>query len=218
MHVLYCWSRLCLYLASCCHLWQVCQPLCLVRRAVLSTIPCTPVPRVACRHWHDAKMGRTAEVRSQPDPGLQSEAQPVPWSHRRVPCAGGSVLALAFRDTAITSQAEADDTTAEQLERDLTLIALVGIQDPLRSEVIPAIEQCHRAGITVRMLTGGPPKAPLCRAGVHAWALTCRPTWRTKDVTHCVLNCFVPGALCAWPAWCASQTRKGSLNAALRLT
>ena len=44
---------------------------------------------------------------------------------------------------------------SEKLERDLTLIALLGIQDPLRSEVVPAIQQCHRAGITVRMLTGG---------------------------------------------------------------
>ena len=41
------------------------------------------------------------------------------------------------------------------MERDLTLIAVVGIQDPLRPQVPASIAQCHRAGITVRMLTGG---------------------------------------------------------------
>jgi hypothetical protein len=43
---------------------------------------------------------------------------------------------------------------AETLERDLTLVAVVGLSDPLREEVCDAIAQCQRAGITVRMLTG----------------------------------------------------------------
>jgi hypothetical protein len=43
---------------------------------------------------------------------------------------------------------------AETLERDLTLVAMVGLSDPLREEVRDAIAQCQRAGITVRMLTG----------------------------------------------------------------
>ena len=43
---------------------------------------------------------------------------------------------------------------AEALERDLTLVAVVGLSDPLRPEVRGAIAQCQRAGITVRMLTG----------------------------------------------------------------
>ena len=38
--------------------------------------------------------------------------------------------------------------------RDLTLLAMVGIVDPPRAEAKAAIEQCHRAGIDVRMITG----------------------------------------------------------------
>jgi Ca2+-transporting ATPase len=38
--------------------------------------------------------------------------------------------------------------------RDLTLLAMVGIVDPPRAEAKAAIEQCHRAGIQVRMITG----------------------------------------------------------------
>ena len=36
----------------------------------------------------------------------------------------------------------------------LTLIGIVGIEDPVRPEVPKAIAQCQRAGITVRMVTG----------------------------------------------------------------
>ena len=42
----------------------------------------------------------------------------------------------------------------DQLERDLTLISLVGMQDPLRPEASGAIATCQRAGIEVKMLTG----------------------------------------------------------------
>ena len=41
-----------------------------------------------------------------------------------------------------------------QVENDLILVALVGIEDPLRSEVPGAIQDCKRAGIVVRMVTG----------------------------------------------------------------
>ena len=47
-----------------------------------------------------------------------------------------------------------EDLEAETLERDLTLVAVVGLSDPLRPQVSSAIAQCQRAGITVRMLTG----------------------------------------------------------------
>lgn len=43
---------------------------------------------------------------------------------------------------------------ADYIEKDLTLICLVGIMDPLRPGVTNAVERCKRAGITVRMVTG----------------------------------------------------------------
>uniref|UniRef100_A0A915HKI7 P-type Cu(+) transporter n=1 Tax=Romanomermis culicivorax TaxID=13658 RepID=A0A915HKI7_ROMCU len=36
----------------------------------------------------------------------------------------------------------------------LTCVGIVGIQDPVRTEVPDAIRKCQRAGITVRMVTG----------------------------------------------------------------
>eukprot|EP01113_Clastostelium_recurvatum_P039548 TRINITY_DN604_c0_g1_i1.p1 TRINITY_DN604_c0_g1~~TRINITY_DN604_c0_g1_i1.p1 ORF type:complete len:1064 (-),score=338.27 TRINITY_DN604_c0_g1_i1:106-3297(-) len=39
-------------------------------------------------------------------------------------------------------------------ENNLVLIGIVGIRDPIRPEVPPAVATCQRAGITVRMVTG----------------------------------------------------------------
>jgi P-type E1-E2 ATPase len=70
-------------------------------------------------------------------------------------------LAIAYRDIFMPFQSNAEgqqwggeEYAAQKVEKDLTLIALVGIQDPLRPKVPASIAQCHRAGITVRMLTG----------------------------------------------------------------
>jgi P-type E1-E2 ATPase len=42
----------------------------------------------------------------------------------------------------------------DELETDLTLLAIVGIKDPLRSNVPAAVQACKTAGIIVRMVTG----------------------------------------------------------------
>lgn len=42
----------------------------------------------------------------------------------------------------------------ENLEKDLIFVGFVGIEDPLRHDVKPAIERCREAGIQVKMLTG----------------------------------------------------------------
>jgi len=38
--------------------------------------------------------------------------------------------------------------------QDMTWVGVVGIQDPLRPEVLPAIRKCHSAGVHVKMVTG----------------------------------------------------------------
>eukprot|EP00826_Nyctotherus_ovalis_P026723 TRINITY_DN2084_c0_g1_i8.p1 TRINITY_DN2084_c0_g1~~TRINITY_DN2084_c0_g1_i8.p1 ORF type:complete len:632 (-),score=147.38 TRINITY_DN2084_c0_g1_i8:394-2289(-) len=40
------------------------------------------------------------------------------------------------------------------MESELTLLAIIGIEDPLRDGVKAAVEICQRAGVTVRMVTG----------------------------------------------------------------
>ena len=38
--------------------------------------------------------------------------------------------------------------------KDMTMVALYGLQDPLKEGVKDAIRVCYEAGITVRMVTG----------------------------------------------------------------
>ena len=42
----------------------------------------------------------------------------------------------------------------ESLEKNLTLIGIYALQDPLRDEVVRSVRICHKAGINVRMVTG----------------------------------------------------------------
>jgi P-type Ca2+ transporter type 2B len=46
------------------------------------------------------------------------------------------------------------ESDREALETDLTLVGIFALQDPLRDEIIPSVETCHRAGVNVRMVTG----------------------------------------------------------------
>lgn len=60
-------------------------------------------------------------------------------------------------DEGVKGQEEADDSAAVKdyaVEQGLTLVAIVGIQDPLRQGVKEAIATCFEAGVDVRMVTG----------------------------------------------------------------
>jgi magnesium-transporting ATPase (P-type) len=64
--------------------------------------------------------------------------------------AGLRVLAVASRRMA----ALPPGFGAEEAERGLTLLGLVGMMDPPRPEVAEAVTKCHRAGIRIVMVTG----------------------------------------------------------------
>ncbi|KAL3316200.1 ATPase, Ca transporting, plasma membrane [Cichlidogyrus casuarinus] len=77
---------------------------------------------------------------------------------------GLRTIALAYKtyrsDPTATNVLENEMRQKPQLENEdelvsgLTCLAVVGIEDPVRPEVPPAIKKCQRAGITVRMVTG----------------------------------------------------------------
>ena len=70
----------------------------------------------------------------------------------RMGAQGQRVMVVARRDF----DPATFDPAAPHLDdvRELELLAMVGIVDPPRAEAKVAIEQCHRAGIEVRMITG----------------------------------------------------------------
>lgn len=76
---------------------------------------------------------------------------------------GLRTICLAFKDyvrglktteNQIGFDGDIDWDNEDAIVNDLTAVALVGIQDPVRPEVPEAIAKCQRAGITVRMVTG----------------------------------------------------------------
>ncbi|XP_041577318.1 plasma membrane calcium-transporting ATPase 4 isoform X5 [Taeniopygia guttata] len=67
-------------------------------------------------------------------------------------CHGLRTICLAFRD--FPAEPEPDWDSENEILSELTCIAVVGIEDPVRPEVPDAILKCQRAGITVRMVTG----------------------------------------------------------------
>nr|XP_048286738.1 plasma membrane calcium-transporting ATPase 4 isoform X5 [Myodes glareolus] len=64
---------------------------------------------------------------------------------------GLRTICIAYRDFDDT---ESSWDNENEILIELTCIAVVGIEDPVRPEVPDAISKCRRAGITVRMVTG----------------------------------------------------------------
>jgi magnesium-transporting ATPase (P-type) len=62
---------------------------------------------------------------------------------------GQRVLAFARR-----KEPGAEELDEEELESGFEFLGLAGMIDPPREEAIEAVEACHRAGITVKMITG----------------------------------------------------------------
>ncbi|XP_018116775.1 plasma membrane calcium-transporting ATPase 2 isoform X8 [Xenopus laevis] len=67
-------------------------------------------------------------------------------------CDGLRTICIAYRDFPMSPEPDWDNEN--DIVTDLTCIAVVGIEDPVRPEVPEAIRKCQRAGITVRMVTG----------------------------------------------------------------
>jgi P-type E1-E2 ATPase len=54
-------------------------------------------------------------------------------------------------------EAKGDDerqALGQALDQGLNLIAILGIKDPLRKEIVSAVQKCQQAYVTVRMVTG----------------------------------------------------------------
>lgn len=54
----------------------------------------------------------------------------------------------------LDGQEELTAAEFDKVHHDMTLVAIFGIKDPLRPQVIDAIKDCNRAGVFVRMVTG----------------------------------------------------------------
>jgi Ca2+-transporting ATPase len=76
-------------------------------------------------------------------------------------------LSVAYRPLGADEQPRRDDSSSRHPmtdldgERDLIFVGTVGIMDPARTEVAVAVQEAHRAGIRVVMITGDHPATAL---------------------------------------------------------
>jgi Ca2+-transporting ATPase len=70
-------------------------------------------------------------------------------------------IGLVYRDfeqwppkNARRAEEDSDEVVFDDIFKDMTLLSIVGIQDPLREGVPEAVETCQKAGVVVRMVTG----------------------------------------------------------------
>ena len=70
--------------------------------------------------------------------------------HDKLAASGLRILGMAYRDL----PSDFDDYNPETVEKDMIFLGMMAMQDPPRPEVLPAVADCHKAGIRIIMITG----------------------------------------------------------------
>ncbi|KAF9253339.1 hypothetical protein CBS147339_200 [Penicillium roqueforti] len=64
-------------------------------------------------------------------------------------------IAICFRDVEeLPSRDEEETVSFEDLMKEFTFLGILGLRDPLRADAWSAVDTSHKAGLTVRMVTG----------------------------------------------------------------
>ena len=115
----------------------------------------TPVVRSYVKGAPDVLISRAGSYLA-PDGSIV----PVSDDNRHLATEANDAMAEAGQRVMVVAQKDFDpssfdgDSNLIELVDDLTLLAMVGIVDPPRSEAKAAIAECKQAGIRVRMITG----------------------------------------------------------------
>ena len=125
--------------------------------------------RLYCKGAADVLLTRCVKIHLDlsGEEDIQSHILNIQSANDKYSRRGMRTLAIAFRDIPeddfpdlndkSSSVNNSDGTPALLAETNLVFLGLIGIEDPLRSEVPGAIEKCYHAGIDVRMVTGDAP-------------------------------------------------------------
>lgn len=70
--------------------------------------------------------------------------------HDELAASGLRILGMAYRELL----PDFDDFRPKIVEQDMVFVGMMAMQDPPRPEVKPAVEDCHKAGIKILMITG----------------------------------------------------------------
>ncbi|MFY9638698.1 MAG: cation-transporting P-type ATPase [Methanobacterium sp.] len=80
----------------------------------------------------------------------KADKEQVIKEHDKLAASGLRILGMAYKNL----PADFNDYTPEKVENDMIFLGMMAMQDPPRPEVLPAVENCHKAGIRIIMITG----------------------------------------------------------------
>ncbi len=103
----------------------------------------------SCKDWYNKESNQVESINEELGRQMDATINDMAMDSLRTLC-------LAFKKLRPTEDFDTKDEKGvyEVEKNDLILISLVGIQDIPRPEVPQAIQDCHTAGIKVRMVTG----------------------------------------------------------------
>ena len=103
----------------------------------------------SCTQWFNSQNGEIEPITSEMNERLLKIINSMAENSLRTLCLGYKKL-MAHDDLEVK-----DNKGVYECEKDnITLISIIGVRDEPRKEVPDSIRKCHRAGITVRMVTG----------------------------------------------------------------
>ena len=103
----------------------------------------------SCTQWFNSQNGQIEPISEEQQVNIKKVIHSMAENSLRTLCLGYKKL-MAHDDLEVK-----DAKGVYECEKDnIILIAVIGVRDEPRKEVPGAIRQCHKAGITVRMVTG----------------------------------------------------------------
>ncbi|ADZ09764.1 ATPase, P-type (transporting), HAD superfamily, subfamily IC [Methanobacterium lacus] len=96
------------------------------------------------------KLCNEISVEEKPIRFTEEEKKKVVAEHDRLAASGLRILGMAYRNL----PSDFEDYDPDTVEKDMIFLGMIAMQDPPRPEVLPAVRDCHKAGIRIIMITG----------------------------------------------------------------
>lgn len=95
-------------------------------------------------------LSKEISVEETPIRFTEEEKKKVIEEHDKLAASGLRILGMAYRNL----PSDFEDYNPDSVEKDMIFLGMMAMQDPPRPEVLPAVLDCHKAGIRIIMITG----------------------------------------------------------------
>lgn len=96
------------------------------------------------------RLSNEISINGEPHPFSEEDKDKIIKIHDELAGSGLRILGMAYREL----PDDFEDYKPQNVEKDLVFVGMMAMKDPPRPEVKPAVEDCHKAGIRILMITG----------------------------------------------------------------